>query len=77
MASPMALKLKQIRKSRNLSQVKLGRMIGVSKQRIWNLENAYDRGSVPIWDSLEAALGVPQQTLRQPEPAPEGAKGTT
>ena len=69
MANPTALKLKQIRKSRDLSLVKLGRMIGVSKQRIWNLENAYDRGSVPIWDSLEAVLGGPQQTLRQVDEA--------
>jgi DNA-binding XRE family transcriptional regulator len=66
MAKPKK-RLKAVRVQQGLTQVKLGKLVGTSKQNIWNIENLVNGGSVRLWDRLEAALNIPQQELRKLE----------
>jgi transcriptional regulator with XRE-family HTH domain len=63
------INLRSVRKAKDLTLVKLGKLAGTSKQNIWNLENGFSKGSLHVWDKLEAILGVDQKILRQVEKA--------
>lgn len=59
------LSLIAARQKANLTQTQLGKLIGVSKQRISGLETAYCGTRPETWDMLEDILGVPQRQLRE------------
>jgi transcriptional regulator with XRE-family HTH domain len=63
----MAIPLRDIRLKKGLTQVELGKLIGLTKKAVWAIEHGRSQGSVGAWDRLEKALGVPQQVLRGKE----------
>ena len=64
----MAIRLKAYREGQSLSQKALAKRAGLARTMIAMLESGRRKGSVKTWDRLEVALGIPQQTLRQPDP---------
>ena len=57
--------LKTARLEKGFSQTLLAERVGISKQYLCDLEHGRSFGSVPVWDRIELALGIPQQILRQ------------
>ena len=64
----MAIKLRQERLDREMTQLELAKTVKLTRQAISQLESGRRKGSLETWDRLEKELGIPQQTLRQPEP---------
>lgn len=56
------------RKSLNLSQRKLGELIGLSQQAVSDIEQGLRQGKVGTWDKLEAVLKTPAKKLRDNTP---------
>lgn len=51
-----------------MTQQALADLAGVKRPQISLLESGRRKGSVDVWDRLEAALKIDQRKLRQPEP---------
>ena len=64
----MAIRLRQERRDREITQLDLAKRVNLTRQAISQLESGRRKGSLDTWDRIEAALGIPQQTLRQPDP---------
>jgi transcriptional regulator with XRE-family HTH domain len=54
----------KVRKAKKLTQEGLGKLVGLTKSGIWNIEHGRSNGQVIVWDRLEKVLGVPQKKLR-------------
>jgi transcriptional regulator with XRE-family HTH domain len=62
--------LRKRRQELNLTQTELGRLLGMTKTSVCDLEKGRTEGSVRTWDKLEAVLGMPQKELRRLNPEP-------
>ena len=54
-----------VRKQAQLTQQKLGGMVGLTGGEIGNIERAIVNSSPEIWDKLEDLFNIPQRTLRE------------
>jgi transcriptional regulator with XRE-family HTH domain len=63
----MAVYLKQIRLSQNMTQNELAKKVNLNRATISMIEIGLRKGSVTTWDKIEAILNVPQQELRKME----------
>ena len=62
----MRHQLIEARKAKELTQKKLGSMLGLSDRTIGALERSRIKSGKPeMWDRLEAVLGVNQRILRK------------
>ena len=61
----MTMMLRQIRLERNMTQNELSVLVGMTRPLISLLERGKTKGSVQVWDRLEAVLGVDQRILRK------------
>jgi len=59
--------IKELRKTKGISQMKLAEMVGVSYQQIQKYEKSVSRISVERLKEISKALGVPMNLFFQPE----------
>lgn len=52
------------RKQKQLTQVQVAKILGISETYYQNIEYATRQGSIKIWDELEDLFGIPQRQLR-------------
>ena len=64
----MTIHLKAARLDKGISQAELAKVIEKDPSFIAHLEAGRRTGSVDTWNRLEAALGIDQRLLRQPDP---------
>jgi transcriptional regulator with XRE-family HTH domain len=68
------LTLKELRERKNLSQIDLARLIGVSQQVISHYETGRARPSLDVIVKLAKVLGVSIEEIYEALPKKEGAK---
>jgi DNA-binding XRE family transcriptional regulator len=56
--------LYEARKKAKMTQEKVARHIGVTKQHYSRLENGQQDGSIDVWDALEDLFQINQRQLR-------------
>ena len=61
----MRTNLIKARLRNGLTQVQLGKTVGLSAQSICDIEKGRTKGTVDTWDALALALGVDQKVLRE------------
>jgi transcriptional regulator with XRE-family HTH domain len=64
----MRTAFRNARLAKGLTQAELGRLVMLTRKGIWAIEHGRSKGSVDVWDRLEAALGLDQKILRQADP---------